>query len=280
MAATKKAQSGDNGDEMMFSAIEINPIQTQTVAFPVRGTRPIILNRMAEKARQQLLIGGGRKTVAERAANLKHDPLEEYRSAAYTLRPGEGTGRTTLGVPSSFFKAAMMQAAIDLPGAARTTIGRLVWVEGDMTDLFGVPQMFTAITRNADRNKTPDVKTRAIVPEWAVVVVVTFAVPLLNTRSIANLLAAAGKICGVGDYRPERGKGTYGQFVLTNPDDDDDYVRILATGTKEAQDAALSNPLFYNRETEDLYHWYEGEVERTGRTGQRKAKVGATNGIV
>lgn len=244
------------------ATIVINPVRTQTLHVAIRGTRPLILNRLAEKARRELLLPAGRKTAADRAGSLKHDPLDEFRASPYTLSDEDAP--TLLAIPASAFKGAMMTAALDLPGTKKTQIGRLLWVEGDLVPIYGTPQVLSAITRSADMNRTPDVRTRAIVPEWAAMIAITFTVPLLNETSVLNLLAAGGQISGVGDWRPEKGKGTYGQFVLTNPDDDDDYARLLGEG-RASQEAAMENPLPYNEETGELLAWFDVEVVKRGR---------------
>lgn len=66
------------------SEAEINVIQiTQgRIEFCVLGKTPLILNRMSEKAGRELLLPR-KKTAADKAANLKHNPPEEYRASAY-----------------------------------------------------------------------------------------------------------------------------------------------------------------------------------------------------
>ena len=47
----------------------------------VLGTSPLILNRMSEKAKRELLMPKGRKNAVERATSLKHIPVDEYRAS-------------------------------------------------------------------------------------------------------------------------------------------------------------------------------------------------------
>jgi hypothetical protein len=54
--------------------------------------------------------------------------------------------------------------------------------------VYGVPKVFCAITRSADMNRTPDVRTRAILPEWACRFTVRFEKPILRDQTIADLL--------------------------------------------------------------------------------------------
>ncbi len=220
------------------------------------GTSPLILNRMSEKAKHELLMPKGRKNAIEKATTLKHVPLDEYRASAYLLK--DQTQPAFLALLSTAFKGALRSAALDMPGAKKAQIGRLTYIEGEFVGIFGVPKLFMSIVRSADMNKTPDVRTRAIVPEWACSLRVTYVQPLIRAQAVANLLAAAGITIGVGDWRPEKGSGSYGQFRIADKADPE-YVRILKTSGRKAQVAALADPVCYDDETTELLSWFEGE---------------------
>src|SRR5690606_32985291 len=102
----------------------------------------------------------GRKTAAEKASSLKHDPLQEFADSPYIDE--DESAPTYLQHLSSAFKNALKGAALDLPGANKSQIGRLTWVNGERVGIYGVPQIFCSVTRSADMNRTPDVRTRAI----------------------------------------------------------------------------------------------------------------------
>ena len=196
----------------------------------------------------------GRKNATERATTLKHIPIDEYRASAYTLKDGP----TLLALMSTAFKGALRSAALDMPGAKKAQIGRLTYIEGDYVGIYGVPKLFMAIVRSADMNKTPDVRTRAIVPAWACALRVTFVQPLIRAQAVVNLLAAAGITIGVGDGRPEKGAMSYGQFRITTKDDDE-FKRILKEGGRKAQQAGLDAPVCYDDETTELLSWFDHE---------------------
>ena len=241
--------------------IQIVEMETQTVTFHVLGTTPIICNRMSEKARQQLLLPSGRKTAAEKAGSMKHDPLTEYRSSPY--RMPQGNHATELSVLATQFKGALRNAALDMPGAKKSQIGRLTTVESERLELFGVPKIFSSITRSADINKTPDVRTRAIVPKWACKVDITYVRPVLNPTVISNLFATAGITMGVGDWRPEKGSGNYGRWKIVDANDPE-FLEVIKTGGKAAQLEALENPEAYDDDTEELLSWFNAETKRRG----------------
>jgi hypothetical protein len=250
MAVAKKSDSEVFVMEVMQGAMD----------FCVIGTSPIILNRMSEKTRGQLLLPSGRKNAAEKASTLKHDPLAEFRASAYTSTDEDSP--TRLQLLASMFKGAMRTAALDLPGASKSQIGRLVYVEGDRVSLYGEPQIMLAVTRSSDINRTPDVRSRAIVREWACRITVKFVRPIIRDQSVANLLAAGGITSGIGDWRIGKGAGSYGGYRLCS-EDDADFVRICKIGRAE-QDAAIENPRSYDDETESLLAWHGVEVKRRG----------------
>jgi hypothetical protein len=257
MATTKKT-----------STIEIQPLREETVRFALLGKTPLIAHDFSQKARQELLFPGGRKTEADRRAFLKHDPIEEYRESVRVLDDGP----TAIVYPTGAFKSAMMTAALDLPGPAKAQIGRLVLVEGEWVSLYGIPALGMDMVRNSDAKRTPDVRTRAYQPEWACFIDVTFQKTMgLNRTKIANLLAAAGKTIGIGDWRPEKGKGGYGQFRIVDQNDAT-FQRIVKEGGREAQLAAIESPAFFTDEAEELFNWFYAELERRGNETEVEAE--------
>lgn len=252
MATKKQADSGD---------IQIIEVHTGTITVAIVGTTPLILNRLSEKAKHELLLPSARKTAADKASSLKHNPLEEFRASPVCLRDEDAP--TLLAVPATALKGAMRTAALDLPGAKKSQIGRLTYIAGEFVGIYGVPQIFSTVVRSADMNRTPDVRTRCIVPHWAAVASITFVKPIMREQAIANLIAAAGITVGIGDFRPEKGAGNYGQFTVVGADDER-LTRLMKTGGRAAQIAAMEDPAAYDEQTEELLAWFDVEVRRRG----------------
>lgn len=251
--------------------IEILKVNTGRIEVCLLGDTPIILNRLSEKVMRELLMPKGRKTAADKAANLKHDPMQEFAASPYTNRDPDGA--TLIEHLASAFKKALMTAAVDIPGAAKAQVGRLTWVEGDRVPIYGVPEILMSPVRSADMNHTPDIRTRAIIRRWACRFRIAFVMPLLKQQDIANLLASAGLTQGVGDWRPQKGAGSYGQFSLVN-DDDPRFVEIIKKGGRKAQVAAMKDPQPFDQETEELLAWFTKEREVRGWNGTGNGKNG------
>lgn len=243
------------------SEIQVIEVVKGQIDFCILGTSPLIMNRMSQKVWHELLAPKGKKNAAEKASSLKHDPIKEFRDSPYIIE--NKAAPSLLGILPTAFKGAMLTAALDMPGTKRTQMGRLLTVDWDMQPVYGIPRVFMSITRSADMNKTPDVRTRAILPEWACKLTVTFNKPILREQSVANLLAAAGMQSGVGDWRQEKGSGSFGAFKLVSSDDKD-FLRIVKTMGRAAQQEAIDNPIAYNAETEEMLAWFDVEIKRRG----------------
>lgn len=245
------------------STVEILQIDRQTLDFYVLGSSPLICNAMSGKAKRELLLPRGRKSAAEKATTLKHNPVTEYRNSIHRL--GD-EAKAAIGIPSTSFKKAMSMAALRVPGVKKTEIGQLTYVEGFRIAVFGIPTLFMDTVRSADMNRTPDIRTRALLPEWACQVSVTFMRPLITAQAVYNLLGNAGLMCGVGDYRPEKGVGNFGQFLLVDRDDAR-WSAIVRQQGRKAQLAAIESPECYDSESSELLAWYEGEVASREQRG-------------
>jgi len=255
MATRKTSTTKAEGIEL--SVIEVSH---GVLHFRVVGTSPLIQHAMSDKALHDLLYPQNKKRAADKQASDKHAPYMEFLGSCYAFRQ-EDDEPTRLYLPATAFKAALINAALDLPGVAKTQLGRLVRVLGDKVPVYGIPQMMMSVVRSADQNKTPDVRTRAILREWACAFAVRFVKPLVKEANVANLLAAAGYLQGVGDWRTQKGSGNYGEFRLAGADDAD-YDRIVAGGGRAAQDAALLDPSTYDLETDRLWAWFQTEKHR------------------
>jgi hypothetical protein len=239
-------------------AIIIKKIEPDTIRCNILGASPMIMHRFAFKAWQELLLPAAKKNAAAKAESLKHDPLNEFRECVYRNR--SGSEPTAVHYPSGAFSKAIAAAALDLPGATKAQILRLVGVVSTQINVYGVPTLGMDMVRSSDMARTPDVRTRAYFSEWACTIDISYIKSLIGREQIVNLLDAAGLIVGIGDYRPQKG-GQFGRFAVVSPDNED-FVRIVAEQARDAQEEALQSPTFYNEDAAELYGWFEEETAR------------------
>lgn len=232
------------------------------------GLAPFYCNRVAEKAKRELLLPRGRMTSGQKSANLKHDPIAEFRASPYLRRDD---GPTRILMAATAFKKAIAQAAIDMPTAvAKAQIQRLLYVCEEYVPIWGIPRLAMNVVRMADIGKTPDVRTRARIERWATRLTLRYVEPMLTEAKVATLLAAAGMICGVGDWRQEKGSASNGLFTMV-ADNDPALLRVIEEGGLLAQDEALANPVCADSESEELLEWYTSEILRRGH-GEKQAE--------
>src|SRR5512143_189242 len=246
--------------EVSMDALEMEMRMGQLFCHIV-GTSPMIMHRFSAKAQRELLMPSPKKNRAEKETSLKHDPVAEYRDSIYMNR--DPSTPAAIHIPSNAFSAALANAALDVPGATKSQLMRLTTVADTHIDLFGCPKLFMAMTRSSDMGRTPDVRTRAIFPRWACKVTINYVASLLKERQIANLLATAGLIIGIGDWRSQKG-GSYGGFRLAGKDDPE-FLDIVKNEGRKAQLEAIKNPVCYDADTEELMAWFEAELAKRER---------------
>lgn len=256
----KAKPTSAEGDNSGGKSIQIMEVEWGHITYFILGKTPLVYNQVSEKARRQLVFPSGRKTKADKETNLKHDPVSEYRDSVYMYDREDKP--TRLYLPTTMFKAAMGVAALYTSGARKIEVSRALWVEDEDTPVFGTPYMFMCPVKPI--NAAMDIRTRAILPYWACKITVSHPKRFLNATSTTNLLAAAGIFAGVGDFRPERGKGSYGTFSLVGPDHPK-FAELVDNEGKQAQDDGLEVATAYDKGTRDILKWFTAEASRKGK---------------
>lgn len=263
---TTTTKSKKTGSEIA-EELDIRPLGRAGIRLRIVGATPLLMNRMAAKAMQTLLVGGQRKTKADRV-QIKHDPMAEYRNSVQRMPGtvdinGMAGGVPTLAMPTVAIKGAMCTAALETPGMTKTGAQRLLFMPAEFVGVYGIPQLDMRIVRSADINKTPDVRTRALLPQWGAEVEIQYVVPQLSARSVTTLLCNAGLLVGVGDGRQDKGKLNFGCFrVIGQGEQDDEWDDLVANHGREAQQIALREPVYSNEETMELMEFFFAETKR------------------
>lgn len=239
--------------------LHIDALKQGRVTLRLIGATPLYFNAMSLKAKRTLLLGGGRKTAAEKK-ELKHDPEQEFRDSIYRM----SEGHTLLGFPAPGVKGAMATAALETPGVTKTSVQRLIFLPEQRIKIWGKPYLKCDVVRMSDIAKTPDIRCRAFLPRWCAEVDVAFVTPTLSVHSIVSLLTNAGIVCGIGDFRQEKGKGAYGTFSVHGSDMGDVqpvWDEITAEG-RQVQEAAMADPEPADDETRHLLEILDEERQR------------------
>ena len=239
--AVKKAEAG---------SLQIDALKQGRITLRMIGTTPLYFNAMSVKAKRTLLIGGGKKTAAERK-ELKHNPEQEFRDSVYR----QSAGDTLLCFPAPGVKGAMATAALETPGVTKTSVQRLIFLPQQRINIWGKPYLKMDVVRSADMAKTPDIRTRAYLPKWCAEVDIAFVAPTLSAHSVVSLLANAGVIVGIGDFRQEKGRGSFGTFAVAGQDMgewQDEWNEIVSTGRRQMQQMCMDDPEMADDETAEL----------------------------
>lgn len=249
--------------------LDIQELVMREIRFNVLGASPMIMNRFSQKAWQELLFPSARENRAGLEQSLKHDPHAEFRGAVYRNR--DPKSKSLIHIPNGAFHGALASAALDIPGAAKSKMERQTSIIDTNIELFGLPRIFCTMVRNSDMNRTPDVRTRPIFPEWACRITVRYLVSTMSERTVANMLGASGQIVGIGDWRPQKG-GPYGCFKLVE-DGNKNFNHIIKTQGRLAQQHALDHPVAFDTDTEELLAWFHAEVRRREMGGKLKSQA-------
>lgn len=240
-------------------ALQIDALKQGRITLRMIGTTPFYFNAMSAKAKRDLLIGGGKRTAAEKK-EIKHDPEREFRDSIYRMPDGP----TLLGFPAPGVKAAMAEAALETKSVTKASANRLIFMPEQRIRIWGKPFLKMDVVRSADMARTPDIRTRAFLPRWCAEVDIAFVTPTLNVHSVVSMLANAGAIIGIGDFRQGKGKGAYGTFSVHGEDMghlQDVWDDITVEG-RDVQQAAMDEPECADDDTAALMGLLEEERAR------------------
>lgn len=238
--AVKKAEAG---------TLSIDPLKQGRVKLRLIGTTPMYMNSMSIKAKRDLLIGGSKKTAAQKK-EIKHNPEQEFRDSAHKKAHGD----TLLCFPAPGVKSAMATAALETAGVTKSSVQRLIFLPEQKIQVWGKPYLKMDVVRSADMNRTPDIRTRCYLPRWVAEVDIAFTMPTLSAHAIVSLLSNAGAIVGLGDFRQEKGRGSFGTFAVAGDDlgEWQAYWDDVTSEARAVQQAAMDAPECADEDTIEL----------------------------
>lgn len=236
MVAKAKAK----GDTTVQRQITIEALRTHNFEVFIMGDAPLIVNQWTLKAKQEMLQKHMKQLVLREAK----DPYQVFLDSMYRLDDG------SYGFPVVAIKETMATATVDRADIAKTEIYRNVFMKGqigfqvaafadikspyELAELYSPnpPRMREDMVRLAGQSRTPDIRYRAEFWPWAIKFTMGYMTDFISEESLYNLLNHGGFVCGLGEWRQEKG-GNNGRFHVADEAEKKQIERWIKAGQKE-----------------------------------------------
>ena len=193
--------------------------------FKIKGIEPLNMHRLGKKLLEEFSDRDKGKIVKKKK---KRNHQEEFidslhvidkkgKAVQYKALPKKLSKTMRFGFPASGLKKAMVSACRQFKGVAMTEVRGLFFVCGEYIPIEGLPEMdqfWRRIGGKGPGTGTPDIGIRARFNEWSSTVLIKYNADAITLDSIVNLLSTAGFSVGLGEDRPEKTGGTFGQFEV------------------------------------------------------------------
>lgn len=218
-------------------AVEILPMELNTVNITIVGTTPLIVHAWSEKAKRMML-----DKQTGKATKAKHDikvPVNDFINSLYWLtdKPEEGAddaeamanfeaavaNGARFGFPVSGIKqSAIMGAGRGGLDVKMTELRGAFFIKGatdastmDVAEIVGpAPVMREDMVKVGGMSKTADIRHRGQFDQWEIPLELTFNKNgKYSLEQILNCFNAGGFVTGIGEWRPEK-DGQMGMYRL------------------------------------------------------------------
>lgn len=209
--------------------VELKQIDIRLFSIRLEGTTPLICHRFSEKAKREILDREMKKSKT--TGHEIKDPVRDFIDSLYWLsgKPEIDTieyfdtavnNGARFGFPVLGFKEAAVSAGyrsgvskdkVSLYGAFHLVNAELTQNDGMLVQVFGTPYMredYVKIQQSAS------MRYRGEFRDWYTDLDVQYNAGAFSAEQIVNLFHLAGFVCGVGEWRPEKG-GQNGMFKVT-----------------------------------------------------------------
>jgi hypothetical protein len=199
------------------TAIELPPLNIETLSVPLVGDSSLIVHAWSEKAIKAMADKQQKKASAGREAK---DPWAEFCGSMYWLdgkpeKPTEQDVETArFGFPAIAFKAAAVTACTSIGGITKIAARQAFHVEGEFVEIKGPPPSMREDVCRVGMG-VADLRYRGEFSPWSVDLTVKFNANLMSAAQVVNLFQTAGFAVGVGEWRPER-DGPHGRFHVAS----------------------------------------------------------------
>lgn len=186
-----------------LAPLQITAPDFETLAFIIKGTAPLVIERFSKKAELMAKMQEGSTAKGKKVRDAR-----DYARDAEEARYRDGVDNWE-GCNAAAFRAGMISAC-RLVGFKMTLAKLSVFVEADGFDkadglplvrIYGESQTFTAHTRNA--TGVVDVRARPQYRDWAAKLRVRYDRSQFTSADVLNLIARVGGQVGIGAGRPD-----------------------------------------------------------------------------
>jgi hypothetical protein len=188
-------------------AIVLQRIERQTVHIDIKGTSPLIVHSWSEKAKNEMRE---KQTKGTKAKKELKDPAADFEQSMYRLEDGGH------GFPATAFKAATIGGARSFEGVTMTQLRPALFFQGEGPQQLVRLHCSDPIMRE-DMVRvgmgTADLRYRAQYDDWSATLVIIYNPRIITAESIVALVDAGG-MGGIGEWRPEKGTGTFGTYEV------------------------------------------------------------------
>ena len=195
------------------TAIELPPLDIQTIEVPIVGDSGLICHAWSKKAREQMLAKQMKKATTAKAAK---DPFMDFCESLYWLdgmpeRPTpEDVERARFGFPSVALKSAAVTAVTTMGSMTKVMARQCFHLVGEYVEILGDPPSMREDMCRVGMG-TADIRFRAEFERWAAVLTIQHNASVLSAEQVVSLIHAGGFGVGIGDWRPEK-DGVSGRF--------------------------------------------------------------------
>lgn len=234
----KKPQSTGASEVVTLSKIDVEEMTVRVV-----GTTPLVVHRMGSKALQQ--IGEGQGLYPKQPKKAK-DPVACFLDTLYRPKASdvvqaidEDGEKITEYVPDELIEGLWPVRATFLDGsfdrfvfpahAFREAMGSASYAAGVTKDIVTIRRMLAVSSVMlpietpeppqmrfdvADVQGKVDLRFRAEFTNWSMTIVMRYATCIATKNTVLNILRLSGMLAGIGEMRPEKKVGTFGQYVI------------------------------------------------------------------
>ena len=189
------------------AAIELPPLNIQSMMLKLVGDSPLIVHKWSEKARAAMRDKHAKKA---RTGRPVRDTWVEFCDSLYWIsdkpeEPAEADVEAgVFGFPAIGFKAAAVTACTSTGVVTKVAARQAFHVTGELVRIDGQLSMREDVVTVGMGS---DLRYRGEFASWSVVLPIRFNANVMSAEQIISLFQLAGFAVGVGEWRSERDGG-------------------------------------------------------------------------